>query len=114
MSPVRGIASTFRVRAQVGRSRVSSENAVAALRSSCSPESEILNLCLFSLFSVHASTPDSRYDQVVDQATPCRLPALQCYVPVLASARAPHTKREQDCGRQNQGWNRRRNRNTGR
>ena len=45
MSGVRGIPSTFRVRAHVGRSLLSSENAVATLQPYCHTKPESLNLC---------------------------------------------------------------------
>ena len=84
------IASTFRVRAQVGRTRVSS----------------VVCACSAARCSVR--------DQVIDQVTPCGLPALQCYPPFPGSAQAPHKTREQDRGRQDQGWHRRCHRNAGR
>ena len=84
------IASTFRVRAQVGRPRVS----------------RVVCACSAARCSVR--------DQVIDQVTPCGLPALQCYPPFPGSAQAPHKTREQDRGRQDQGWHRRCHRNAGR
>ena len=44
----------------------------------------------------------------------CGLPALQCYPPFPGSAQVPHKTRDQDRGRQDQGWHRWCHRNAGR
>jgi hypothetical protein len=83
-------ASTFLVRAQVGRPRVSSGSAVAAPHSSCCP-----NLCPLSPLSAHAPPRDAWCGiKLLIRQHLADFLQLQCYALFLRSAQAADTKRK--------------------